>query len=406
MNIAFLFLHPFAGSLGSTVRVLELTSNLSKYGIISHIITPYETNQTITENVNVVSVAGTLHKLGLAQYLYRATKFAYYNPFFVKYFLSNAKFQNEIAKHNAPPIIKALKQKRIQILQVEQDFAIPTAIEVKKNISLPLVVDLHNITSEELVASGTIKKGGEEYKRLQDTLRRNLSEADAIIVVSNLMKEYVISKYGISPDRVYVVAPAGKPIALMKNTSIQKRVVFSGMVSYREHVDLFVKSMPLVQEKIKNVKFFITAKGEDLKKIKKLAEKLNVTPTFFWYPKKDDFINFLYSCDVAVLPSSNDLARQMGTPIKLFDYLSAGLPVVVNDIGGWTRLIKEEKVGLVVADDPSSFGLAIVRLLDDSKILKDYKQRCLMLVKKKYNWDNSIKILIQCYQDTVDKKKI
>lgn len=403
MNIAFLFLHPFAGSLGSTVRVMELTSHLSKYGVSSYILTPYEVDQTLSERVNVISIAGTLSKVGLATHFYKLTKFAYYNPFFVKNFFTNIKLQTKIAKNNVSAIIRALKKNQIHILQVEQDFAIPTAIEVKKKTSLPLIVDLHNITSEELIASGTIRKDSVEFNRIQENLRSNLAEVDAILVVSNLMKEYVINNYAVSPNRVHVVAPGGNQVKLVKNYSPQKRVVFSGLVSYREHVDLFVKSMPKIQEKTKNVHFYITDKGENLKMIKSLAKKLHVEPNFFWYAEKKDFLKFLSSCDVAVLPSSSDLARQMGTPAKLFDYLSVGLPIVANNIGAWTKIIQEEQVGVLTKDNPDSFALGVLKLIESTS-LDIYRQRCISLVENKYNWNNSVKILFHIYSQFIGSK--
>jgi glycosyltransferase involved in cell wall biosynthesis len=177
------------------------------------------------------------------------------------------------------------------------------------------------------------------------------------------------------------------------------KVVYSGLVSYREHVDLFVKSMPFIKRDVEGVEFYITDKGENLKKIKKLAKQLSVNPVYFWYPKKGDFVNFLTSCDVAVLPSSNDLARQMGTPVKLFDYMSAVLPVVANDSGGWTKMIETEKIGLLTEDNPESFAQGILKLLNDQTLSRRFTRNGLELIKEKMNWDSSVKLLVQSYED-------
>ncbi len=61
--------------------------------------------------------------------------------------------------------------------------------------------------------------------------------------------------------------------------------------------------------------------------------------------EEDDLFTFLSSCTIGVITSNSDLARQMGTPIKLFDYMSVGLPFVLKDIGGGCTMVRDKQVG-------------------------------------------------------------
>lgn len=398
MKVGFIFLHPFSGSLGSTVRVREIAISLHKFGVNCFILSPYEKDRKICEGVNVVSIGGEMRKLGLSNYLYKVARLAYYNRFFVRCFMSNKKLQVKFAKRLAVAIAKALEKMEVGVVQAEQDVALPVAIEVKKKTGLPLLADLHNITTEELVAAGVIRRGSDEFDALQLALGENLKLVDSVVVVSEEMKNYVAKNYGISSERIIVVPPGGRPRLGIEKKNLPLKVVYSGLVEYREHVDLFVRSMPMVQEKLKATEFYITRKGEALKEVEKLAEDLKVNPTFFWYPDEGTFYEFLSSCHIGVLPSSNDLARKMGTPVKLFDYLSAGLPVVANDVGAWTDIIREENVGIVTADDPASFASGILELAENKELLEEYIRRGLELVRDKFSWDNSAKILFNEYK--------
>jgi len=87
----------------------------------------------------------------------------------------------------------------------------------------------------------------------------------------------------------------------------------------------------------------------------------------------------------------------MGTPVKLFDYMSVGLPVVANDIGGWASLISEEKIGLTTGDDPRSFAEAIIELIMNREYAEECGRRGRRLVETKYNWDNSARIISDVY---------
>jgi glycosyltransferase involved in cell wall biosynthesis len=223
-----------------------------------------------------------------------------------------------------------------------------------------------------------------------------------VVVVSELMKDYVAANYGVNSALISVVPPGGKPLIDKKGVEKNgkaKKVVYAGLVANREHTDLFLNSMPFVLKQNSSVEFFITDKGEALGKAKKLIRYLGVEPKFFWYDDYDVVNAFLSSCHMGVLCSGNGLARQMGTPVKLFTYLSNGLPVVANDIGGWSKIIEEENIGLLTKDSPEDFAAAINRLLNDERLRRELSYNALNAVAEKYNWDKSRESLVKVYEN-------
>jgi glycosyltransferase involved in cell wall biosynthesis len=89
----------------------------------------------------------------------------------------------------------------------------------------------------------------------------------------------------------------------------------------------------------------------------------------------------------------------MGTPAKLFTYLAAGLPVVANDVGGWSRIIQEEKVGLLTENTPKAFAAAVNELLSNHSMWKEYSSNAIDVVSRKYNWDRSRELLVKVYEN-------
>jgi glycosyltransferase involved in cell wall biosynthesis len=87
----------------------------------------------------------------------------------------------------------------------------------------------------------------------------------------------------------------------------------------------------------------------------------------------------------------------MGTPVKLFAYLSAGIPVVANEVGTWTNIVKDEEVGMVTEDDPVQFGSAILEMVENKDLAFKCACRGLELIKNKYSWDISAKTLLDEY---------
>ena len=88
-------------------------------------------------------------------------------------------------------------------------------------------------------------------------------------------------------------------------------------------------------------------------------------------------------------------------PSKLFDYLSVGLPVVANDVGGWTDIIKDNNLGKVTSDSPKAFASGILELLKSPDEIANCARRGIELIEKKYNWDVSAGLLMKQYEKLV-----
>lgn len=361
-----------------------------------NIYSPYEASSFRISNKVTLKPAQPLTSfLGLSRPAYCLSKRLYYNRVFSRMLFQSVGLSESLLFRS---LSSRLKEDRAMAIQAEQDFMLPVALKLGRKLGIPVVADLHNISAEELVAAGVFEANGRHFQDLQSRMRGWLAHADSVCVVSKEMKQYVETEYNLPSSKVLLVPPGGRLRSNSARASPEsKRVVYMGTVSYREHVDLFIQSIPFIRERCVRARFFATRKGEDVYKIRSLCKELGVEVSWFWMPNEDDLFAFLGSCAVGVLPSSYDKARAMGTPIKLFDYMSAGLPVVANDIGGWSRIIKEEKVGILTKDNPSDFSSSLIQLLQDGDLRRELSFNAIRSVREKYNWDNSTRPLAEFY---------
>jgi glycosyltransferase involved in cell wall biosynthesis len=292
-----------------------------------------------------------------------------------------------------------LKKFDVDIVQAEQDNAALLLLSIRQKLGLPIVLDLHGIWPEELLAAAAIRKDGKDWKDLQSLMEYVVNNVDLTVCLSEAMKEYVLSNYGAQSNKVIVVPPGGRVFLNSYNERpAPPKVVYAGIVSYRKHVDLFVRSIPYIKERRQDANFYITKRGDLLRQIQSLAEKLGVSPVYFWFNGLQETLEFLLSCHVGVLPTTNDTSSRISMPSKLFDYLSAGLPVVANEVGGWTDIIKNNGVGKVTMDEPEDFARSILELLDAPEEIAESGRRGIELIKKIYNWDISAELLAQSYK--------
>lgn len=93
-------------------------------------------------------------------------------------------------------------------------------------------------------------------------------------------------------------------------------------------------------------------------------------------------------------------------PIKMFEYMAAGIPVVSSDFPVWKEIIDENQCGINVdPENEKQIESAIQKLLEDEVLAKQYGENGRKAVCEKYNWELEEKRLLKFYQILNTKKR-
>lgn len=105
---------------------------------------------------------------------------------------------------------------------------------------------------------------------------------------------------------------------------------------------------------------------------------------------------------LAVFPPTPNLVTAQ--PVKLFEYMAAGIPVVVSDFPLWRQLIEQTGCGLLVDPlEPIAIARAIEYLLTHSDEAEAMGSRGREAVEK-YNWETEAAKLIQLYDNLLTNR--
>jgi glycosyltransferase involved in cell wall biosynthesis len=93
-------------------------------------------------------------------------------------------------------------------------------------------------------------------------------------------------------------------------------------------------------------------------------------------------------------------------PIKMFEYMAAGIPVVASDFPSWREIIEKHRCGICVpARQPAAIAGALRWLVANPSAAQDMGERGLEAVKLYYNWEAESARLIQLYEELVFERR-
>lgn len=108
-----------------------------------------------------------------------------------------------------------------------------------------------------------------------------------------------------------------------------------------------------------------------------------------------DILRYSKAGLVTFLPLPNHIDSQ---PNKMFEYMSAGIPIITSNFPLWRQIVEGNNCGICVNPlNPEEIGRAINVLADDDSLAKKMGKNGLKAVLEKYNWGSEEKKLIDFY---------
>lgn len=397
MKIGFLVLNPMSGILGYSIRQSELTKHLSQLGIEVHVFSPFESDAKTSNTLHYHNLPSLASNLGITDIAYQYARKATKSRVFVNFFLYREKVLRWICAGLAKNILPLIAKTKVDILH--GDGSIPTAalLLTKKELKIPVVFDYPDLWAEEEVLAGRIREGGSVFRVLRVFIQEVVNGSDIVLVANEKVKQHMIEVYGVNQAKIGVCLNAGE-IRPETRSSVSEipRIIYAGNFERYEYVDLFIKSLPYLRKHIPLMEPIIIGKGPEEDKLKKLASLVGFKDIFKGPKSRDEAFKLCATCDVGVVPTK----KSFSTPIKLFDYLSVGLPVVTIRGMWWSKIVEQYQVGITADFDPECYAKAIVNLLHSPELEK-YGRNAKNLILKKYNWSHVAKKLSRIYEKLV-----
>ncbi|HEX9652994.1 MAG TPA: glycosyltransferase, partial [bacterium] len=263
------------------------------------------------------------------------------------------------------------------------------------------------------------KMRGLEMKALaQLTERQILCESDQVIVVSRALKEYA-EACGVPSSRVYILPNAiNRQLFDPANSGAQvreqygfngKRVVgFVGSLKPWHGTRTLFQAFQQLHSHDKNTHLLIVGDGperEDLETYVQ-ANSLNSAITFSGNVSHENIPHYIAAMDVTVAPYVPN-ENFYYSPIKIFEYMAMGKPVIAAKIGQVEEVITDGRTGVLFEPgNVSELCSTLGNLLHDPRLCKRLGKEACAWVSEERTWENNARQVVELAWELIETKTV
>ena len=234
----------------------------------------------------------------------------------------------------AAAAVKLAMQEDFDVIHAHDWMTFPAGIAVAAVTGKPLVVHIHSTEFD--------RSGEHVNQMIYDIERAGVHAADKVIAVSFLTRNIIISRYGVTGDKVEVVYNGierngnGFNFGKIDIKKEEKIVLFLGRITMQKGPEYFLGAAKKVLEVMDNVKFVMAGSGDMMRKSIELAAQLGIGSKvlFTGFLRGEDVRKVYEMADLYVMPSVSE-------PFGLapLEALNHDIPVLISRQSGVSEVL-------------------------------------------------------------------
>lgn len=378
--------HPFPPD----TRVENEMKSLTKAGHEVHIACFLKGNEPMYEE----SVYGIIHRRKVSKFMYKASVGVLKFPFYFNYWRSYVK--------------ELFSQYHFDVIHVHDLPLAKVGFEAKCKYGVRFILDLHEnwpvllqLSAHTNTFLGKLLSSNRQWVQYE---KKMCGLADNIIVVVDEAKARVCG-LGVGPEKVTVVSNTLNidqfdPIERKEFKTDKFRMLYVGGINYHRGIQYVIRAISLLKEKGIDVQFDLVGDGRYLDEIKRLIEELHVqnNVVVHGYKHYTQICDLYESANVALIPHVKSGHTDNTIPHKIFQYLYAGIPMLVSNCDPLVRIVNETHSGVSYCyDHPDELASLIAGFYAHPESLGDYIHQGRQAVVDKYNWEVDGAKLVKLY---------
>ncbi|MDZ7951134.1 glycosyltransferase family 4 protein [Nostoc sp. DedQUE09] len=262
-----------------------------------------------------------------------------------------------------------------------------SAMEYAQAMGIPGLLEVNS----PLITEQAQHRGLIDRQSAEEVANRVFSAATTLIAVSDVLKTYLMNYVdsskvhvipnGVNPHRFSILRPVTQPETFT--------VGFVGTLKPWHGLPILTEAFSLLHQRVPNAKLLIVGDGPERENLQMelAARGLDAHTQFTGAVNPDEVPQFLAAMDVAVAPYAAQSDFYF-SPLKVYEYMAAGLPVVVSRIGQLADLIDSGVNGILCPPgDAIALAEALEKLWRSPTLRHTLGQAARQTVIAHHTWD-------------------
>lgn len=283
-----------------------------------------------------------------------------------------------------------------------------SGLELARRWNVPLILEVNAPIAQE-------QEGYDRFVLLEtaDRVEREvLGGAGAAIAVSRVVGDWVLTR-GTPPARLHVIPNAisrnrfetpGDGTAIRGRFGLAGRRVIGFIGSFQPWQDTacLVRAVARVRERHPDAHLLLVGDGSLRDELTRYVATrgLNDAVTFAGSAPHDEIPNYLAAMDIAAAPYPRWKGEFHGSPMKIFEYMAAGRPIVAAAAGQVGDIIEHDRTGILYEPgDEDGMVAGLERLLADPAAAEALGRAARVKALRDHSWDAVASRVLQLVQE-------
>ena len=295
-------------------------------------------------------------------------------------------------------LVKEIIKCKPDIIHANDLNALLPAYLATKKIKCKVVFDSHEIFTENLGIVSSFF-----WRTFWKIVEKHIiKKVDLVVSVSNAAADYLKKKYNISKPIVVTNCTKKQPIDNNVDKSDKFEVLNHGQFYSGRGYELMVESAKITNEN--NVNYVLRGFGRLEEQLKKSVAENNLRNVTFAPPvKTTELISYAKKSSVGIaitLPININFILSVSN--KIFEYITAGLPVIMSDIPEHRYLNGKYNFGIILKENtPEELKNAVLLLYNNTELYEMYSKNAIIAANE-LNWETEFQKLIVAERNLFD----
>jgi glycosyltransferase involved in cell wall biosynthesis len=261
---------------------------------------------------------------------------------------------------------------------------------------------------------------------LRRSEERQFRAADAIMVVSEVLKQDLVRLFDLDPDKIHV-NPNGVDISRFSDSidsssfyatlpaELQSRwkgkilCGFVGTFGEWHGVEVLARAVSHAVRRNPSLHFMLIGDGKLRGNVENILASNGVSDsvTLLGTVKHDKVPSYLSLCEILLSPhtENTDGTTFFGSPTKLFEYMGMGKAIVASSVGQIRDIIHDGINGALVEQrDEVALASVICRLADDLEFSRNLGKAARLDAVNTYSWRHNAQRAIDVYHTIKERE--